>query len=384
MKNTLISTLGMAVTAAAAITLAPPAQAQDACCFNNFRFAGGCQVRPTGGETCAGILAYLNSFDGVGREYCGNTTVRGGWSQVSCSAGAMRDGGAAHTQEPTTIQAVPSERAPRAVSPGTAPQAVEPQTAPVAQGASLIETSAPMKVQFETPVDSTTASAGQVVTGHLTEDLKSGGTVVAPKGSEVQAHLVPTSFWTSGNGDAYAIKATAVKTGDQVVPVNSVAVQAEGGASTHGTQVSVPEGSVVSFEPATAQSTPDAEAALEKRTQEWVKAFNAHEAGALTSLYTDDAVLAPHNAPAVFGRDAIRADFQELFATKNVGIELENLEIVTRGDLAYKAGRYRLHAGDRLIDRGKFLEIWLLMNGQWMLHRDAYSSSLPAPQAKGE
>jgi ketosteroid isomerase-like protein/uncharacterized Zn-binding protein involved in type VI secretion len=241
-----------------------------------------------------------------------------------------------------------------------------------------------MKVQFDTPVDSTTANPGQVVTGHLTEDLKSGDMVVAPKGSEVQAQLVPTSFWASGSGDEYAIKATAVKTGDQVVLVNSVAVQAEGGAMTHGAKVSVPEGSEVSFEPATAQSTPDAEAALEKRTQEWVKAFNAHEAGALTALYTDDAVLAPHNAPAIFGRDAIRADFEEVFATKDVGIELENLEIVTRGDLAYKAGRYRLHAGDTLIDRGKFLEIWLLMDGEWMLHRDAYSSSLPAPRAKDE
>lgn len=375
MKNSLVATLTSACAVVGAIVLAQPASAQDACCFNNFRFAGGCQVRPTGGETCASILAYLNSFDGVGREYCGNTTVRGGWSQVSCAQSGITPGGATVQQTQPAI---------RAVSPESAPRAAEPQTAPAAQGASLIETSAPMKVSFDTPVDSTTASAGQVVTGHLAEDLKSGDTVIAPKGSEVQAQLVPTSFWTSGSGDAYAIKATAVKTGDQVVPVNSVAVQAEGGASTHGSNVSVPQGSVVSFESATSQSEPDVEAALSKRTTEWVEAFNAHNAGGLTALYAEDAVLAPPNTPADFGRDAIRAEFQEIFTNDTVGIELEDLEIVSRGDLAYKAGRYRLRAGEQLIDRGKYLEIWRLIDGEWMLHRDIYNSSLPAAEATDE
>ena len=375
MKKSLVSTLSLVFAAAAAVALAQSAQAQDACCFNNFRFAGGCQVRPTGGESCASILAYLNSYDGVGREYCGNTTVRGGWSQVSCAESGITPGGATVQQTQPTI---------RAVSPGTAPQAVEPQTAPAAQGASLIETSAPMKVQFDSPVDSTTASAGQVVTGHLAEDLKSGDTVIAPAGSEVQAQLVPTSFWTSGGGDAYAIKVTAVKTGDQVVPVNSVAVQAEGGAATHGTKVSVPEGSVVSFESAPTQSEPEAQEALGQKTNEWVEAFNTHNASGLTELYAEDAVLAPPNVPAEFGRDAIRAAFQDLFTDEAVGIELEDLEIVTRGDLAYKAGRYRLRNGEQLIDRGKYLEIWRLIDGEWMLHRDIYNSSLPAAEPADE
>jgi hypothetical protein len=59
-------------------------QQKTACCFSNPYYAGVCEVRPSGDETCAGILAYLNNPNSVGKSYCGNTTVRGGWTQVQC------------------------------------------------------------------------------------------------------------------------------------------------------------------------------------------------------------------------------------------------------------------------------------------------------------
>lgn len=57
---------------------------KDPCCFTNPRFSGVCQVTPGEDETCSSILAYLNNPNSVGKAYCGGTTVRGGWSQVSC------------------------------------------------------------------------------------------------------------------------------------------------------------------------------------------------------------------------------------------------------------------------------------------------------------
>ena len=41
-------------------------------------------VRPAEGETCASILAYLNRPNTVGKTYCDNTTVRGGWQLAKC------------------------------------------------------------------------------------------------------------------------------------------------------------------------------------------------------------------------------------------------------------------------------------------------------------
>ena len=61
---------------------------QEPCCFENPRYSGTCQVTPGEGETCSSILGYLNNPNSVGKSYCGNTKVRGGWTQVTCEKAA--------------------------------------------------------------------------------------------------------------------------------------------------------------------------------------------------------------------------------------------------------------------------------------------------------
>jgi hypothetical protein len=54
----------------------------------NPRYSGTCQVTPGPDEGCADILAYLNNPNSVGKSYCGNTKVRGGWTEVDCNGTA--------------------------------------------------------------------------------------------------------------------------------------------------------------------------------------------------------------------------------------------------------------------------------------------------------
>ncbi len=54
------------------------------CCFANPRFVGLCREVPHGEETCESILSYLNNPNSVGKAYCGNTDIRGGWAKESC------------------------------------------------------------------------------------------------------------------------------------------------------------------------------------------------------------------------------------------------------------------------------------------------------------
>jgi hypothetical protein len=75
-----------ATTAIAAECTVDELAGGDTCCFTNPRFSGVCQVTPGEGETCSDILAYLNNQASVGKTYCGNTKVRGGWSQVDCDS----------------------------------------------------------------------------------------------------------------------------------------------------------------------------------------------------------------------------------------------------------------------------------------------------------
>lgn len=58
----------------------------DKCCFNNPRYTGTCEVTTGPDETCSDVLAYLNNQASVGKTFCGNTKVRGGWAQVGCEA----------------------------------------------------------------------------------------------------------------------------------------------------------------------------------------------------------------------------------------------------------------------------------------------------------
>ena len=69
-----------------ALALAAPVPAAAECCYTNPQYSGTCKVQPSGDETCQSILAYLNNPMASGKGYCGGTTVRGNWSEASCTA----------------------------------------------------------------------------------------------------------------------------------------------------------------------------------------------------------------------------------------------------------------------------------------------------------
>jgi ketosteroid isomerase-like protein len=374
MKRMTVHSIVIAAAAAAIVVASPsPGAAQEKCCFNNFRFAGGCMVVPSGSETCASILSYLNSFDAVGRYYCDNTTVRGGWSQVEC--------GDAMNNRPQPLIPESAQPARPAQQQRSTVQPVEPGTAPRAQDANLLQVSAPLQVRFDAAIDSSAAAPGQTVTGRLTQDLMEGDTVIAPAGSIVEARVVPTSYWSDGAGDAFEIQATSITIGDQVVPLNATAASATGSIDTSGSTVNVPQGSLVSFETGTLDQRQAEPVAIAAASAVWSEAFAAEDPDAIVALYADDAVLLPPNESAIFGVDAIRATVVEMMSS-GMAIELEDLEINVSGALAYKAGRYRMRSADgTLLDRGKFIEIWSNIDGEWKLHRDIWNSSLPMPES---
>jgi hypothetical protein len=82
-----ICTIALVLTCGAGLAAdesATSATLEEACCFENPRFSGTCKVTPGPDESCSSILGYLNNPNSVGKAYCGNTKVRGGWTQVSC------------------------------------------------------------------------------------------------------------------------------------------------------------------------------------------------------------------------------------------------------------------------------------------------------------
>ena len=62
----------------------PTPDASAPCCFTNPSWTGVCEVVPTGDETCASVLEYLNNPMSSGKLYCGGTDVRGGRKPAPC------------------------------------------------------------------------------------------------------------------------------------------------------------------------------------------------------------------------------------------------------------------------------------------------------------
>jgi len=76
--------LVLALAAATISAGGAAAPAASRCCLTHRDHAGVCVVVPGAGESCEGILAYLNSPHTAGRTYCGGTRIRGGWRTVPC------------------------------------------------------------------------------------------------------------------------------------------------------------------------------------------------------------------------------------------------------------------------------------------------------------
>ena len=115
----------------------------------------------------------------------------------------------------------------------------------------------------------------------------------------------------------------------------------------------------------------------------FMEAFNKGDAAGLAALYTAEGQLLPGNSDFVTGTQAIQEFWQ---GAMNMGIKsakLETIEVEGMGKTAYEVGKYQLFAeGDQMLDQGKYIVIWKQVEGEWKLHRDIWTTSMPAPKAE--
>jgi uncharacterized protein (TIGR02246 family) len=136
------------------------------------------------------------------------------------------------------------------------------------------------------------------------------------------------------------------------------------------------------------QQPPDNRAAHESTIRnldaQWSKTAGAHDLDGIVSYYSDDAVLLPPNAPAITGKQSIRAAWIDL-AAPNVSLSWQSskVEVARSGDLAYTTGTYtdavKDPQGKLITDKGKIMEVWKKQpDGGWKVVADTYNSDLPA------
>jgi ketosteroid isomerase-like protein len=107
--------------------------------------------------------------------------------------------------------------------------------------------------------------------------------------------------------------------------------------------------------------------ALEAAVQRWVTAVNSQDADTLVSTMTEDVELLDENATAT-GRDAAIRALREVATRGKLAATTGEITVVD--DVAWRVvGFVQTQKNGDVQARGRALEIWKRVKGEWKLHR---------------
>jgi len=111
-------------------------------------------------------------------------------------------------------------------------------------------------------------------------------------------------------------------------------------------------------------------------------ALNANAIDTILDLYGSEPVFMPQHAPALVGRGAVRAGYEQVFATIKLDVRFEIHEVEEAGDHAWartsSAGRTKiLAAGVQVAEGNNELFIFRRENGAWKIHRYLFATTQP-------
>ena len=119
-------------------------------------------------------------------------------------------------------------------------------------------------------------------------------------------------------------------------------------------------------------------AAIEAANKRFSDGAAKKDAKLIASAYTTDGQAFPPNSDVVKGRAALQAMWQSILDSGIGSIDLGTAEVESSGNLAYESGTYLMKTKDgKIADRGKYCVVWKRVGGEWLLHRDIWSTSLP-------
>jgi len=111
-------------------------------------------------------------------------------------------------------------------------------------------------------------------------------------------------------------------------------------------------------------------------------ALNVADINTILSLYGSDPVFMPQHAPALIGRDAVRAGYEQVFNTIQLNVRFDIHEIEESGNWAWvrtsSSGRTRILAADFEVSEGNNeLFVFRRENTEWKIHRYLFATNQP-------
>jgi ketosteroid isomerase-like protein len=126
------------------------------------------------------------------------------------------------------------------------------------------------------------------------------------------------------------------------------------------------------------------------RSARWERWTAAGQADSIAAAFTEQGHMMQPNGPDLVGRDAIRANQQQLFAMGQWTIDVTPESVMSNGPIGVDRGRYTLAFARAAsapreaamippADSGKYVVHWHHVNGDWKIVDLIWNSNLPVP-----
>ncbi len=122
---------------------------------------------------------------------------------------------------------------------------------------------------------------------------------------------------------------------------------------------------------------------IEEKDDAFAKAFVTGDSASLVNAYTEDAKIFPTNSDAVVGRAAIAGMISQYLKYGIKKFHDSTTALYGNEDNLIEEGIYFM--GDdkgNTIDKGKYIDVWRKVDGEWRIYSNMFNTSLPAPPSK--
>ncbi len=121
---------------------------------------------------------------------------------------------------------------------------------------------------------------------------------------------------------------------------------------------------------------------IEQLLGEYQKSLNTSDAKLAQSLYTNDGIFMPTEAPSGIGSEAILKSYEYVFSQIQLSIEFFIEEIQVEGNMAFAVtsskGSTLIHAtGDTIPEANRELFVFEKVNGDWKIARYMFNKTEP-------
>lgn len=122
---------------------------------------------------------------------------------------------------------------------------------------------------------------------------------------------------------------------------------------------------------------------IEAKNAQFTRAHVTGDRATIDAMFTDDAKVLPPNANPVIGRAAIDQLTAEFIAYGITEFSEETTDFYGSGELLIDQGNYKMVYGpDGTVEKGKYLNVWKLVDGEWKIYSNIWSANAPDASPK--